>query len=255
LILTDRRQERVWRAQRPGAKIGAIATFDRRQRPHTPYVNPRKPPQSAHYSSETWKRRFAPDCVVVDAAPIEPVSSLHFGQMQGDFRKMQGGPRRNLAKSHQISIAWNGVSLLKRAGKSRENHLCPAGWRSRLRPDTGDCPLEPVLASNLQHLHFSECQLEPWETRMGLRTGYANAAAKLLGLNRCRQSRCGNRSEAKRRALALADTRSRKMPAGTASCLPSSCPTSPSLLVLEGLDIAITGTEKLSVCDAGNVGS
>jgi hypothetical protein len=27
------------------------------------------------------------------------------------------------------------------------------------------------------------------------------------------------------------------------------------LLVLEGLDIAITGTEKLSVCDAGNVGS
>ena len=107
---------------------------------------------------------------MVDAAPIEPVSSLHFGQMQGDFRKMQGGPRRNLAKSHQISIAWNGVSLLKRAGKSRENHLCPAGWRSRLRPDTGDCPLEPVLASNLQHLHFSECQLEPWETRMGLRT-------------------------------------------------------------------------------------
>ncbi len=192
---------------------------------------------------------------MVDAAPIEPVSSLHFGQMQGDFHKMQGGGRRNLAKSHQISIAWNGVSLLKRAGKSRENHLCPAGWRSRLRPDTGDCPLEPVLASNLQHLHFSECQLEPWETRMGLRTGYANAAAKLLGLNRCRQSRCGNRSEAKRRALALADTRSRKMPAGTASCLPSSCPTSPSLLVLEGLDIAITGTEKLSVCDAGNVGS
>src|SRR6266567_7489780 len=39
--------------------------------------------------------------------------------------------------------------------------LCPAGWRSRLRPDTGDCPLEPVLASNLQH----QCQLEPWETR------------------------------------------------------------------------------------------
>jgi hypothetical protein len=27
------------------------------------------------------------------------------------------------------------------------------------------------------------------------------------------------------------------------------------LLVLEGLDIAISGTEKLSVCDAGNVSS
>ena len=167
---------------------------------------------------------------------------------------MQGGGRRNLAKSRQISVAWNGVSLLKRAGKSRENNLCSAGWwRSRLRPDTGDCPLEP---RNLQHLHFSECQFGVLGTdSMGLRTGYADAAAKLLGLNRCRQSRCGNCSEAKRRALALADTRSRKMPAGTASCLPSSCPTSPSLLVLEGLDIAITGTEKLSVCDAGNVGS
>ena len=32
-----------------------------------------------------------PDCVAVDAVPIEPVSSLHFGQMQGEFRKMQGG--------------------------------------------------------------------------------------------------------------------------------------------------------------------
>ena len=27
-------------------------------------------------------------------------------EMQGDFRKMQGGARRNLAKSHQNSIAW-----------------------------------------------------------------------------------------------------------------------------------------------------
>jgi hypothetical protein len=39
--------------------------------------------------------------------------------MKGDFRKMQGGGNRGLAKSHQISIAWNGVSLLKRAGRSR----------------------------------------------------------------------------------------------------------------------------------------
>jgi hypothetical protein len=89
--------------------------------------------------------------------------SLQFGQMQGDFRKMQGGGRQNLAKSHQISIAWNGVSLLKRAGKSRENHLCPAAWRSRLRPELGIVRSNPVLASNLQHLHFSECQLESWE--------------------------------------------------------------------------------------------
>ena len=31
---------------------------------HTRYVNPRKRPQSAHYSSETRKRRFVSECVV-----------------------------------------------------------------------------------------------------------------------------------------------------------------------------------------------
>jgi hypothetical protein len=31
--------------------------------------------------------------------------SLHFGEMQGDFRKMQGGARRNLTRVHQISRA------------------------------------------------------------------------------------------------------------------------------------------------------
>src|SRR5262249_44319570 len=46
--------------------------------------------------------------------------SLHFGEMQGDFRKMQGGGHRSPAEIHESSIAWNGVSLLKRAGKSRE---------------------------------------------------------------------------------------------------------------------------------------
>jgi len=68
-------------------------------------------------SPDVGKKR---ECVVVDAASIEPVSSLQFREMQGDFRKMQGGGNRGLAKSHQISIAWNGVSLLKRAGRSRE---------------------------------------------------------------------------------------------------------------------------------------
>src|SRR5262249_38032807 len=62
---------------------------------------------------------------------IEPVSLPAFGEMQGDFRKMQGGGHCTLAKSHQISIAWVIVSLLKRAGKSRENHLCSAGWFER----------------------------------------------------------------------------------------------------------------------------
>jgi len=54
------------------------------------------------------------DWLAAGAVPIEPVSSLHFGQMQGDFRKMQGGGNHDLAKSHQISIAWDGVSQASR---------------------------------------------------------------------------------------------------------------------------------------------
>src|SRR6266700_2346234 len=47
--------------------------------------------------------------------------SLHFGEMQGDFRKMQGDRDRKLAKNYQISTSWVMVSLLEGAGKSREN--------------------------------------------------------------------------------------------------------------------------------------
>jgi hypothetical protein len=36
---------------------------------------------------------------------------------------MQGDRYRKLAKSHQISTSWVMVSLLKGAGKSRENDL------------------------------------------------------------------------------------------------------------------------------------
>src|SRR5262249_11055696 len=38
------------------------------------------------------------ECMVADAVATEPSPSLHFGQMQGDFRKMQGGGRHNVAK-------------------------------------------------------------------------------------------------------------------------------------------------------------
>jgi hypothetical protein len=54
----------------------------------------------------------------------------------------------------------------------------------------------------------------------------------------------GNCSEAKRRALALADTRSRKCRLGP-RLLAIELPDLAELLVLEGLDIAISGTEKL----------
>ena len=73
---------------------------------------------------------MASNCVVADAVPIEPVSSLHLGQMQGEFRKMQGDARRNLAKSHQISIVWMASPYSKRAGKEQGDHLCLARTRS-----------------------------------------------------------------------------------------------------------------------------
>ena len=53
---------RVWRAQRPEAKIDTVWTSAGRQRPHVTHLNPRKCPQSAGYSS-----------MVVDAVQIEPV--------------------------------------------------------------------------------------------------------------------------------------------------------------------------------------
>src|SRR5262249_54270663 len=46
--------------------------------------------------------------------------------MQGDFRKMQGGGHRNLAKSHQISIAWMASSLVKRTGKEQGRPSLPS---------------------------------------------------------------------------------------------------------------------------------
>ena len=45
------------------------------------------------------KSPVAHDCVVVDAVQIEPFSSLHFADLQGDFGKMQGEPMRSLAES------------------------------------------------------------------------------------------------------------------------------------------------------------
>src|SRR5258706_464241 len=89
-----------------------------RQRPHVPHLNPRKCPQIAGYSSETRKHRFASDCVVVDAARIEPVStpnSLLAGNLAGNFLK-KGPPRAILvSKTRAASTAYN-HSLLNGAG-------------------------------------------------------------------------------------------------------------------------------------------
>src|SRR5262249_35586930 len=100
--------------------------------------------------------------------------SLHLGQMQGDFRKMQGSGHRNLAKSHQISTPWVMLSLLKGAGKSRENGLCSAGWWTYARKvERGffrACWCAQALGLSVSSPYgfepraspFTECQLDPW---------------------------------------------------------------------------------------------
>jgi hypothetical protein len=75
-------------------------------------LNPRKCPQSAHYSSEIGKHRFSSNCVVVDAARIEPVSTLEFpvaGNLAGNFLK-KGPPRAILvSKTRAASTAYNQI--------------------------------------------------------------------------------------------------------------------------------------------------
>src|SRR2546430_10748456 len=76
-----------------GSQNRGYRDLDRRQRPHTLYVNPRNPPQSAHYSSETRKRRFVSECVVVDAVPYELVSAAKFPDIReftGNFLQFTG---------------------------------------------------------------------------------------------------------------------------------------------------------------------
>jgi hypothetical protein len=74
LILSDHRgSSRATSASAPGTGLASPETgrqnrryrdLDRRQRPHVQHLNPRKCPQTAHYSSETGKHRFSSDCLV-----------------------------------------------------------------------------------------------------------------------------------------------------------------------------------------------
>jgi hypothetical protein len=63
-----------------GSQNRRYRDLSREQRPHVPHLNTRKCPQIAGYSSETAKHWFASDCVVVDAAQIEPVSPCKWGK-------------------------------------------------------------------------------------------------------------------------------------------------------------------------------
>jgi hypothetical protein len=78
---------------------------------------------------------------------------------------MQGGGNRGLAKSHQISIAWNGVSLLKRAGRSREAIISKQGGcrdpQSRRKDPAGHREAELVKSHGQLPLVDPDFRLSP----------------------------------------------------------------------------------------------
>jgi hypothetical protein len=59
----------------------------------------------AHYSSETGKRRFTSECV-----------ALQIWELQGDFGKMQGGPKAYPCQKRPNLNRLGGVSLLQEQG-------------------------------------------------------------------------------------------------------------------------------------------
>src|SRR6266404_3460447 len=95
-----------------GSQNRRYRDLGRQQRPHVPHLNLRKCPQIAGYLSETGKHRFASDCVVVDAAWIEPVftpNSLLAGNLAGNFLKKRP-PRAILAsETRTASIAYEQI--------------------------------------------------------------------------------------------------------------------------------------------------
>src|SRR5215475_876681 len=115
----------MWRRLAPGTGLRSPETgsqdqgyrgLTRHQRPDLRHLRAQKSPQIEGYSSETWKSRFVSDCVVVDAARIEPVSFPAISEKQGEFREMQGEDKPDAAKNDEISISWMRLSLLKEQG-------------------------------------------------------------------------------------------------------------------------------------------
>jgi hypothetical protein len=138
------------------------------QRPHTLYVNPRKPPLSAHYSSETRKRRFVSECVVVDAAPIEPVSTGQFPSIREknrEFCKFEGiattCPRANTRHFRRFSAKFPvriepGILLSNREFflSNRETFKCENGKSARSRAYELSLPGREKRASPAMHGPF-----------------------------------------------------------------------------------------------------
>jgi hypothetical protein len=93
-----------------------------RQRPHAPCLNPQKCPQTAGFSSETRKRRFVSECVVVDVAPIEPVSLPAFwGRLRSRLRGAPpSSPRRPSFRPSEDNGRTNQTNQTKKEGSARK---------------------------------------------------------------------------------------------------------------------------------------
>ena len=90
--------------------------------------------------------------VAVLAVQSQPVLSLQFGEMQGDFAKLQGQRRLIPAEGPRLSMGWLGLSLVQGAGRpsfhSREGrfrHTAPVFVRGHSR-SLVQCPLSGLLS-------------------------------------------------------------------------------------------------------------
>ena len=122
---------------------------------------PRKCPHIGGYSSETRKRRFASECVVVDAAPIEPVSTGQFPSIREknrEFCKFEGiattCPRANTRHFRRFSAKFPvriepGILLSNREFflSNRETFKCENGKSARSRAYVLTSCLSPVEKS------------------------------------------------------------------------------------------------------------
>jgi hypothetical protein len=75
-------------------------------------------PGRGHSTGRDWtrQRKLLSKTRLLALLRYEPVSSLQFLEMQGDFDEMQGGHQAFPAKSDWISIIWTGPSLLPEQG-------------------------------------------------------------------------------------------------------------------------------------------
>jgi hypothetical protein len=110
-------QERLPGRQRQKAHNWLQATL-RIGRDRTSPISTRKSPEVRDLRDGIRDFGDYVECVVADAVVVEPVSSLQFADLQGDFDKMQGEPIQFLVESHCAVRGWKDFSLSKKQGEA-----------------------------------------------------------------------------------------------------------------------------------------